>query len=74
MNTQTKKGGIVAIPIAGELQSCFLYHRKPAQNLGGDTDETHKAIELARDIRASGDKHMDEVAERWKKSGEEPHA
>lgn len=54
----------IAAAVAGKCQPCFAYHLKQARSLGIADDEIRAAIQLARDIRASGDKHMDQFAER----------
>ena len=64
MDTRTKELVALAAAIAGKCQPCFAYHYKQAQELGIPADQIREAIQLARDIRASGDKHMDEFAER----------
>ena len=64
MEAQTKELVAIAAAIAGKCQPCFVYHFKQAQELGIPADQIREAIQLAKDIRASGDKHMDEFAER----------
>lgn len=74
MDTKTKELVALAAAIAGKCQPCFAYHYMQAQELGIPDDQIREAIQLAQDIRASGDKHMDEFAERRMKPGGEPHA
>lgn len=74
IDTRTIKLVAIAASIAGKCQPCFAYHYKQAQELGIPEDQIREAIQLAKDIRASGDKHMDEFAERrMKAAGGEPH-
>ena len=54
----------IAAAVAGKCQPCFAYHLKQAQALGIPEDQIREAVQLAKDIRASGDKNMDEFAER----------
>jgi len=63
MNPATKELVAIAAAVAGKCQPCFAYHYKKARELGIDEDLIREAIQLARVIRASGDKHMDEFAE-----------
>ena len=74
MDAKTKELVAIAAAIAGKCQPCFAYHHKQAQVLGIPEDQIREAIQLAQDIRASGDKHADEFAERRMKFGEESHA
>lgn len=64
MDARTKERISLAAAAAGKCQPCFAYHCRQAQELGIPADQIREAIQLARDIRASGDKHMDEFAER----------
>jgi len=64
METRTRELVALAAAIAGKCQPCFVYHYKQAQELGIPDDQIREAIQLAQDIRASGDKHMDEFASR----------
>ncbi|MGD9780686.1 MAG: carboxymuconolactone decarboxylase family protein [Kiritimatiellia bacterium] len=66
MDATTKELVALAAAIAGKCQPCFAYHYKQAQELGIPDDQLREAIQLAKDIRASGDKHMDEFASRRK--------
>lgn len=52
----------IAAAIAGHCQPCFAYHYKEALSLGASNEAIQAAIELARAVRASGDRHMDEFA------------
>lgn len=73
MDPATKELVALAAAIAGKCQPCFAYHYKQAQELGISDDQIREAIQLAQDIRASGDKHLDEFAERRMTPGKEPH-
>ena len=64
MNAATKELVAIAAAVAGKCQPCFAYHYKQAKEQGIGEDLIREAMQLARDIRASGDKHMDEFAER----------
>ena len=64
MNAATKELVAIAAAVAGKCQPCFVYHYKQAREEGIGEDLIREAIQLAKDIRASGDKHMDEFAER----------
>jgi AhpD family alkylhydroperoxidase len=64
MNTETKELVAIAAAVAGKCQPCFAYHYKQAREQGIGEDLIREAVQLAKDIRASGDKHMDEFAER----------
>lgn len=71
MDEKTKELAAIAASIAGKCQPCFEYHFKQSQNLGIPDEQIREIIRLAKDIRASGDKHMDEFAERQIKETEE---
>jgi AhpD family alkylhydroperoxidase len=64
MNVATKELVAIAAAVAGKCQPCFVYHYKQAREQGIGEDLIREAVQLAKDIRASGDKHMDEFAER----------
>lgn len=64
MNAQTKELVAIAAAVAGKCQPCFAHHFKQAQELGIPQDQIYEEIRVAMDIRASGDKHMDEFAKR----------
>lgn len=64
METITRELVAIAAAIAGKCQPCFAYHFKQAQELGIPQEQIDEAIQLAKDIRASGDRHMDEFAQR----------
>ena len=64
MNAATKELVAIAAAVAGKCQPCFVYHYKQAREQGVGEDLIHEAVQLAKDIRASGDKHMDEFTER----------
>jgi AhpD family alkylhydroperoxidase len=63
-NSETIELAAIAAAVAGKCQPCFAYHFKQAQKLGIPDEQIREIIQLAKDIRASGDKHMDEFAER----------
>ena len=52
----------IAAAIAGHCPPCFAYHYKQALSLGASNEAIQAAMELARAVRASGDRHMDEFA------------
>lgn len=54
----------VAAAVAGHCQPCFAYHYKEALRLGVSEEAIRAAMELARAVRQSGDRHMDEFASR----------
>lgn len=64
MNATTRELVAIAAAVAGKCQPCFAYHYQQAIEQGINEEWIREAIQLARDIRASGDKHMDEFAER----------
>lgn len=72
MQMDSKTNELVAIgaAIAGKCQPCFAHHFKQAQELGIPQEQIDEAIQLAKDIRASGDKHMDKFAERRQKEAQ----
>jgi AhpD family alkylhydroperoxidase len=67
----TRELAAIAAAVAGKCQPCFAYHFKQAQELGIPDEQIQEIIQLAKDIRASGDKHMDEFTERCMKESEE---
>ncbi len=64
MDPVTRELAAIAAAVAGKCQPCFAYHYKQAQELQIDRHAIMEIMQLARDIRASGDKHVDEFAER----------
>ncbi|MEI8206537.1 MAG: carboxymuconolactone decarboxylase family protein [Kiritimatiellales bacterium] len=62
--SETRELAAMAAAMAGKCQPCFAYHFKQAQQLGISDEQIQEVIQLAKDIRASGDKHMDEFAHR----------
>jgi len=64
MGSATKELVAIAAAIAGKCRPCFVHHLKQARELGIGEDLIREAIQLARDIRASGDNQIDEFAER----------
>lgn len=64
MNKEAKELVAIAAAVAGKCQPCFAYHYKQAKVLNIDETTLLEVMQLARDIRASGDKHMDEFAAR----------
>jgi AhpD family alkylhydroperoxidase len=71
MDEKTRELAAIAAAVAGKCQPCFAYHFKQAQKLGIPDEQIRGIIQLAKDIRASGNKHMDEFAERRMKETEE---
>lgn len=71
MDEKTRELAAIAAAVAGKCQPCFAYHFKQAKELGIPGEQIQAIIQLAKDIRASGDKHMDEFAERRMKESEE---
>lgn len=71
MDEKTRELAAIAAAVAGKCQPCFAYHFKQAQELGIPNEQIQEIIQLAKDIRASGDKHMDAFAERRMKESEE---
>jgi AhpD family alkylhydroperoxidase len=61
---ETMELAAISAAVAGKCQPCFAYHFKQAQVLGIPDEQIQEIIQLAKDIRASGDKHMDEFASR----------
>ncbi len=66
MDSKTRELVAMAAAIAGKCQPCFAHHFKQAQELDIPQEQVDEAIQLAKDIRASGDRHMDEFAQRRK--------
>lgn len=64
MDSDTKELVAIAAAIAGKCQPGFADRVQQAQELGIPADQIREAIQLAREVRASGDKHMDEFASR----------
>lgn len=54
----------IAAAVAGHCQPCFAYHYKEALALGVSLEAIQAAVELARAVRSSGDRHMDEFVTR----------
>jgi len=54
----------VAAAIAGHCQPCFDFHYRKALEIGVTPDEIRAAVALARAVRAAGDRHLDEHANR----------
>ncbi len=54
----------IGAAIAGHCQPSFAYHHKEALRLGASVEAIEAAIELARAVRTSGNRHMDEFASR----------
>lgn len=61
----------VAASIAGHCQPSFDFHLQKAIELGVGLDEIRAAVTLARSVRAAGDRHMDEHADRGVKAASE---
>ena len=64
MDAKTRELVAIAAAVAGKCHPCFAHHYKQAREEGIGEDLIREAVQLAKDIRASGDKHMDEFAER----------
>ncbi len=64
LEPKTKELVGIAAAVAGHCQPCFAYHYKEALRLGVSEEAIRAAVELARNIRQAGDKHMDEFAAR----------
>lgn len=64
LEPKTKELIGIAAAVAGHCQPCFAYHYKEALRLGVSEVAIQASIELARAVRQSGDKHMDEFAAR----------
>jgi len=64
MEPKTKELIGLAAAIAGKCGPCFKYHYDEAVRLGIAEDVILEVIEFAKDIRAAGDRHMDESAEK----------
>ncbi len=54
----------VAASIAGHCQPCFAYHYGEAVKLGVPAEAIRAVMQLAKAVRASGDRHVDESAAR----------
>lgn len=54
----------IAAAIAGKCGPCFAFHYDEAVRLGIPEDAILEVIEFAKDVRAAGDRHMDESAEK----------
>ncbi len=52
----------IAAAIAGHCQPCFDFHHKKALDLGVSPDEIRAAVNLARAVRTTGNRHMDDHA------------
>jgi len=63
MNKTTKELVAIAASVAGKCRPCFAYHYKQAKELGMSEELIQEAVQLARDIRHSGDKQIDEYVE-----------
>lgn len=64
LDQRTKELAGIAAVIAGHCQPCFSYHYKEALRLKVSATEIAAAVEIARAVRGSGDRHMDEYAAR----------
>jgi AhpD family alkylhydroperoxidase len=63
MEETARELAAIAAAVAGKCQPCFAYHIKQARALGIPEEYIREIIQLAKDIRASGDKHIDQFAE-----------
>lgn len=64
IDPKTKELVGIAAAVAGHCQPCFAYHYKEALALGVSLEAIQSAVELARAVRGSGDRHMDEFVTR----------
>ncbi len=64
LDPATKELVGVAAAVAGHCEPCFAYHYEEAVALGVSLEAIQAAIELARAIRGSGDRHIDEFVTR----------
>lgn len=71
LDAWTKELVAIAAAVAGKCQPCFAYHFKQARELGIGMDLIREAVRMAKEIRASGDKHMDGFADRRMAGSEE---
>lgn len=62
----------IAAAIAGHCQPCFDFHYRKALELGVSLDEIRATVILARSVRAAGDRHMDDHANRRMTACAEP--
>lgn len=54
----------IAAAVAGHCQPCFDFHYRKACQLGVSLGEIRAAVTMARAVRAAGDRHTDEHADR----------
>jgi len=59
----TRELAAIAAAIAGKCRPCFAHHLMRARELGVGEDQIREAVELARNIRSSGDSQIDEFAD-----------
>lgn len=64
----------IAAAVAGHCQPCFAYHYREALGRGVSAEAIQAAIELARAVRGSGDRQMDEFVVRRLASGHAAHS
>ena len=64
MDPQTKELVALATALAVKCQPCFALHCKLAKELGVGGERIREAVELAKDIRATADKKMDDFIAR----------
>ncbi len=74
LDPKTKELVGIAAAVAGHCQPCFAYHYKEALNLGVPMEAIQASVELARAVRAAGDRHMDEFVMRRLAEGRLPTA
>ncbi len=63
MDPQTKELVALATALAVKCQPCFAYHCKLAKELGVGEELIRETVQLAKDIRATADRNMDEFTE-----------
>jgi AhpD family alkylhydroperoxidase len=64
LDSRTRELIGIAASIAGHCQPCFAYHYREAVKVGVPPEAIRAAMQLAKAVRASGDRHMDESAAR----------
>jgi len=71
MNVREKELACVAASVAGHCRPCFQYHLKKAQELGIPVADIVQVIAIAKEISASGDKHIIEFAQKMTEKSEQ---
>ena len=73
MDSKTPERVAIAAAVAGKCQPCFDHHFNRAKKLGVGEDLLDEVAQSACNIRASGDKHMDDFAKRPTVAKEKRH-